>query len=223
MVKNMKSNIIKNYKIREAFVQLDFLDGFSYIDRAGEIVDAIVRKDKKIPEFNMSINGMNIKNIDDIIPELKVSPTRIWIHFVEPKNLGNIHSKAIEVIDSLIKVLKPTMIERVGWRTYFTSDERNKTSRSLQNFKISDGLLDFEVENFSAKREYEGYDLRLEVRSVADELRDNYGSIIYDFDFGKKKQNDDKKIEILQTLDDIHEKLKSDELLKLLDGISSDV
>tara|TARA_B100001105_G_scaffold255313_1_gene254057 strand:- start:3941 stop:4609 length:669 start_codon:yes stop_codon:yes gene_type:complete len=215
MIKKVSSNLIKNYQVTEAFIQIDYLDGYSYIDRAGEIINKIVRDKKKIPLFDMRLEGLTIKDVDDLIPELKISSNRLWIHFVEPKNLGNIHEKAKKIADEVFEILQPTIFQRVGWRTYFARENSSPKSGPLNSFKNSNGLSDFDIENLVMRREYKEYVLRLEMSPVVKKDNPKQEAVLFDVDLGMK-QDDDEEKQIIYTdvLSDIHKELKSEELLE---------
>src|SRR5262245_54043297 len=140
-----KASKLQNYKTLEAFVQCDYLDGYNYIDKAGAILNLLVREKKEVPRFQMGLEGLTIFEADDILQEIKISSNRIWLHFVEPKNIGDINTKAHNTISQLIKILKPTLYTRLGWRTYFIREDSSGTP--IKKLKIADRLSNFDIQN----------------------------------------------------------------------------
>lgn len=212
-----KDTSIKNYKIIEAFVQCDFLDGFDYIDKAGEIVNLFTRRNKDVPNFTMSLPGLKITDLTDTIKELKISSNAIWIHFVEPKNLGDIETEASKIIADVIKIIKPSMFTRIGWRTYFAREFNKKTTDATVNLKFTKSVNDYNLENIVLRKKVNEYDLRLEISPVVKADDASESALLFDVDLGKK--DPDFKIAPLDELKSIRQTLRSDEVFNTFEGL----
>lgn len=206
-----KASQIKNYKILEAFVQCDYLDGFKYIDNAGEIVNLFVRKNKEVPNFTMGLQGLKINDVDDHIKELKISSNTIWIHFVDPKNLGDIESEANKVIGDILKIIKPTLIRRVGWRTYFAREAVQNKSSPSKDLKISPDINDYDLDNVVLRRKMNDYDVRLEIAPITQLDNPTESALLFDVDLSMG--DEDFSLVANNVISDIRNVLKSDELL----------
>ena len=49
---------INNLVNAESFLQVNFVKGYKYVDRAGEIVNYFHTSDKKAPNFVMNLQGL---------------------------------------------------------------------------------------------------------------------------------------------------------------------
>lgn len=215
MTQNNNKNLLKNYKVLESFVQCDFLDGFQYIDKAGEIVNGFVRANKEIPKFSMGLNGLLITNLNDTVKELRVSSNSIWIHFVEPKNLGDVSNEAKLYTEKIIKILKPTMFTRLGWRNYFIREDFSKNDKPQTKLKISDDLDLFDLQEVVLSKKIDTYDIRVEIGSVAKVTDLSSRGLLFDIDISKAL----KTLTIGPLLDDMRSKIKSDDLLDGLERL----
>jgi hypothetical protein len=216
----VSAKIIKNYKPLEAFVQFDYLDGFEYIDKAGELVNQFVRKNKKIPEFNMGLQGLKISDVSEHVSELKISSTAVWIHFVEPRNLGNIAEESIKILDSVAQVIKPTMYRRVGWRTYFAREGLKNQADPASNLKVSKVVNDFDFDSIVMTQKVDNYNVRLEVSSLENPTKSNKSAILFDVDFGVKDEETHALV-AKDIISDIHERLRSESFIGSLEELIS--
>jgi hypothetical protein len=210
MSESKKSNpSLKDYNILEAFLQVNYLDGFDYVDKAGSIVNSFVRELKSVPEHRMQPDGMVIIDPTEKIKEIKVSPNTIWLHFVEPKNLGDIYSESQRVINFILEIIKPTIFDRVGWRTYFIEERISEQNNPLLNIKRSSKLTDYDLKNIVVAKEVNGFATRLEVYPVSNVNDPKRTAVLFDIDLSKLG----KALKPIDELGRIKDTLKSEDML----------
>lgn len=216
MSKAKRSAKIRDYKILEAYVQCDFLDGYTYIDKAGEIINSFVRENKEIPKFNMGLDGLVIEDISETVKEFRISSNRIWIHYVEPKNLGDISDTSSDLIQRALDTLKPTMFRRIGWRSYFVREDVGSGGKNpVNSLRLSANLNGFNLHNVVLAKKVNNYDVRADIRPVVNAIDPRKQALMFDIDVSKDIKEFDKK----NTVVDIHEVIKSDALLDKLGGL----
>lgn len=210
MTAKNKPTKIQNFKILEAFVQCNFLDGFTYIDQAGDIINSFTRENKEVPKFNMGLEGLTIFEYTETIKEFKVSSNSIWLHFVEPKNIGDVSTQASTLINRLTGIIKPTMYSRIGWRTYFAREDVSQSNENpTDNLKISKDIAGYEVQKLVISRQIEDLDVRLEISPLTNVENPKKKALLFDVDLAKAIKTLDAK----PSLEDIRNTLRSDELM----------
>jgi len=129
-----KLNKLKN---SEAFIQINTIKGFKYVDKAGEIVNAY-HKNNSVPQFQMGLGGLVIEQPKDKIDELKITSLIIWARFSEIDSLDMISNLFSKEAESILKILEVEKISRVGWRNYFVYEFQNKEKQDdyLKKFTV---------------------------------------------------------------------------------------
>lgn len=119
----MKQKITKlsNLKLLESFIQINFLKGFKYIDKAGEVINRYQNEDGEVT-YNLSPERLLVLNPTKTIQELRISNVDIWCHFIKPSNLGELIRLFDDEVSELLKITEPENIKRVGWRNYYVID-----------------------------------------------------------------------------------------------------
>lgn len=156
----MSGSITKLNQLKhiESFIQTNLYKGYTFIDKAGEIINNYYIEDvpPKVPLISPS--GMSILKPDKLTEELTVSPGAVWTHYLNPNSLDQIathYTKNLKNIASILRVDKAT---RVGWRNYFVYEYQSHSDRdqSLKKFSVSDTLrvqvasYAFELKNFAS-------------------------------------------------------------------------
>lgn len=148
-------NKLNQLKNTESFFQVNTIKGFKYIDKAGEIVNSYHKKNE-MPIFNMNLDGLVIEKPVDKVEQLKVTPTSIWMRFVEIDSLDNIsriYSKALQNVCDILSVEKAN---RIGWRNYFVYEftEKKHEEKVIKNIQLFDlGKTEFiriKIENLKS-------------------------------------------------------------------------
>lgn len=140
-----KINKISQLKNLESFLQINYLKGFKYIDKVGEILNLYQSELGEI-QYNMSPTRLIIPKPLPDIEEIKISNVDLWCHFVEPKNLGNAESIYLNEVTKILNILGVEKVVRTGWRNYFIHELPNKPNdlNSLSKItKISTQELTF--------------------------------------------------------------------------------
>src|SRR6266702_1722387 len=126
----------------ESFIQVNLFKGYTFIDKAGEIINHFYINQVPPTVPGISPNGMIIKKPNDRTEELKVAPDAIWSHYLNPNSLDQIatlYSKNFQDIASIMNVNK---ITRVGWRNYFVYEYNSLKDReqSLKKLTLDEAM-----------------------------------------------------------------------------------
>lgn len=204
----------------ESFLQVHFLKGYKYVDKAGELVNFFHSEDKKPPLFSMSMNSLVIKEPKGKAQEIKISPTDFWAHFVSPDSLEVMEDFFQPNADAITGILGIDEITRVGWRIYFvhefeTKEERGRTLEKFIPFKgLSLGEVYFTTT-------IGGVSSNVRLRSVLkdDEGEDSTPGLLIDVDFYKKYKEPSSSTELLGELKKFKEVVRSDDFLDFVNKI----
>ncbi len=118
-------------------MQVNLFKGYTFIDKAGEIINHFYRNQDPpiVPEI--SPNGMVILRPDDITEELKVSPSAIWAHYLNPSSLDQVATFYSKNLIDIARILNVNKVTRVGWRNYFVYEFNNPKDREQSLRKLS--------------------------------------------------------------------------------------
>jgi len=116
---------ISNLKNLESFLQVNYLNGFKYIDKAGEILNMYQSKTGAIV-YDMSPNRLIIPSPLANLDEIKISNVDLWCHYINPKNLGESERIFLEESEKLLKIIEVGKVTRIGWRNYYVYDLTKK-------------------------------------------------------------------------------------------------
>jgi hypothetical protein len=217
MARDAKSqNKLHSYKPVEAFVQCNFLDGYKYIDKAGEILNSFVIDNEEVPRYGMNLDGLLIREPSKTINQLRITPNSIWLHFVEPKNLGNIADESAELINRVLDIIKPTIYQRIGWRTYLVREDVSVGKNNpTEKLVISESIKEYEFQNLAISKRINNFESRIEISPVAHTTDATKKALLFDVDLAKN----DKNIIVDDVLGDMRQTLRSDELLSRLEEL----
>lgn len=211
---------INNLVNAESFLQVNFVKGYKYVDRAGEIVNYFHTSDKKAPNFVMNLQGLIINNPDEKTEEIKISPNSFWAHFVSPDSLEIMNDFFDKKSEDIIKILEIEEISRIGWRNFFVQEFNNEDERDsvlkkfapIENLEFGESLFTTECLNFQ---------LNIRIKKVIKNEANTTPGVLIDVDFYRKFETDnllttDKlKIELL----DFKKVIRSDEFLEIIKNI----
>lgn len=159
---------IGQLKHLESFFQVNTIKGFKYLDRAGEIVNNYHSDDNKPPTFEMNLSGLVIKKPLNKISELKVTPNVIWLKFDNPSTLESIIHIFEKEFDYLITTLEIEVVERVGWRNYFTYEFESKAKQN-SFFKKMNSVDGFTLSNLQLQSESQDLFTNLNIKPLVKE------------------------------------------------------
>jgi hypothetical protein len=181
----MKNKITKIQQLDhvESFLQILFVKGYKYIDKAGEIVNYFY-KDHQEPKFSMDLSKLDIFEPDHKINSIKISAQTFWAHFDKPDSLEQIDSYFGSKAHDVIKILEVEQINQIGWRNYFvykfnTSEDRKKV---LSKFNP---ITDIEFSDITLTTTIQKVNLIIKLRKVV-ETSSEQPAILIDIDLYQK-------------------------------------
>jgi hypothetical protein len=214
----MSDRIDKIQKLNnvESFLQVNFVKGYKYVDKAGEIVNYF-HKGNIPPKFRMGLNGLEIFNLEDKIDTIKISSSNFWAHFLVSDSFEQIDDFFGPKVQDVIKILEVEKISRIGWRNYFVYDFKNDVERdeALKKFNPLERIL-LEAVVFSSK--CSELDANITLRKVKNEIN-NLPGILIDADFYQKYDDPIKSDKIASKLLDFKTVIRSDDFLNLVNEI----
>ena len=128
----------------ESFIQADFAKGYKYVDKAGELVNSYYIGDQE-PRFSMTMAQLQIKPLDGVTEEVKISPKAFWSHYQLPNSLDQIGTSFAKDAEKALKILEVETVKRVGWRNYFIyefgNDQEAEREEIVGKFALDTGLI----------------------------------------------------------------------------------
>lgn len=212
---NNKLKKINNLNLAESFLQVDFIKGFKYIDRAGEIINAF-HQGNKSPIFEMSLLGLVINDPDSSTKTVKVSSNMFWAHFLSPGSLDLANNQFEEKLGTIFGILDIEKIKRIGWRNYFIKElssesERNKVTEKFSpssEITFQGGLYSCEIENI---------EINIRIKKVQKD--DSTPALLFDIDCFQKDEEGIEITELNTKLSAIKNVLRSGALLNILNQL----
>jgi len=196
----------------ESFIQINFVKGFEYIDKAGKITNFF----NTVPK-NMNMYGMAIEKSKK--EEVRITPYNFWSHFILPDSLGQISDSFVNDAEGVLKIIKVEEITRIGWRNYFIYKlNKDKEIENALNKFIQKENLNFNSISFSCKEN--GINFNFRVEKLADKEDGNRG-ILIDVDSFKDFTEDNLLMfnKEKDTLKEIREKIQSKSFLDVINFI----
>lgn len=214
---NSKISSIGDLKNIESFLQINFIKGYKYVDRAGEIVNKF-HKSNLPPAFQMNLEGLIIENPEDLVKSVKISSNVFWAHFNEPNSfewIENYFTKNSNIITNLLDV---TEVSRIGWRNHFIKDFAKIADRDavFNKFSLSSLVVSEEMV-FSAK--LESINALITIKKVVKEDKNAVPAILFDIDCFENNIDGIPTNKIAKKILDIKKTLRSDVLLKIINDI----
>lgn len=182
----MKEKISKILKLNyiESFLQVNYLKGYKYIDKAGEIVNHFFI-DGKEPLFEMNLGGLTILKPKEKAEEMRVTPKSLWAHFVNPGSFEEVEDFYTKELKNIATILNIKEITRIGWRHYFIYDFKTEAEADEVIGKFSP------ISNMKSKELYFEYicnsiPLNIRLKKVFKNDEEKTPGILVDVDFYKK-------------------------------------
>jgi len=138
----MSNKITKISKLKniESFMQINYLKGFKYIDKVGEILNLYQYESGAIA-YDMSPDRLIIPKPIPQITEMKISNIDFWCHYIDPKNLGESERIFIAEAEKILKIINPEKATRIGWRNYYVYELRSKPNNLNSVMKLNTATL----------------------------------------------------------------------------------
>lgn len=215
-------NKLGDLYIAESFLQINFVKGYKYIDRAGEIINYFHNDEKKAPNVtDISPNRLLILNPDEKTQEVRVSHSDFWAHFVSPDTLEVSNDNFRKKAEDVIRIIEAEEISRIGWRNYFVYefDTEEKRDNALSKFTVLDNFTFNEV-SYGGKMD--SVLLNLRIRKVAKKVDDSEQQkmgVLIDVDFYKKYDNFIPVDKISQELISLKTAMRSEKFLGIVNII----
>jgi len=212
-----KINKLNQLKNTESFIQAHTIKGFKYIDKAGEIVNFYHRKNE-IPSFSMNLDGLIIEKPMEKIETLKITPTFVWMKFIEIDTLDNISRIYSTELEKICNILEIKQVSRLGWRNYFVYEFINtkQAEKTFERLKILNKTkTEFIRLKIDTDKSFEG---TLMLQPLARSDNPEKKAMLFDVDLFKRGETDIKDTQII--LRTFREYLQSNGgFLNLVDGI----
>jgi hypothetical protein len=204
-------NKINKLKIIESFVQVSYLKGFKYIDKAGEIINLYQRDNGEV-KYDMTADRIYIPEPNGTIKNIRVSNVDLWAHFVEPENLGKVKQDYIKEFNRISEIVDIGTIVRIGWRNFFVLD--------LDNDDNLCGILPIdnaEILETSFKKKVGDLNLNCRIRPLSKE-KDKKPAILFDLDIFQTNLELERE-DVFGYLETVKTTLEGDAIKKLVNDI----
>lgn len=208
-------NKINKFKNINSYWQVNYIKGFKYIDRAGEIVNNFYKEDKE-PIHIMSRDQLSIiLRLDDnedkeMKEQIKISVRDFWYNFVKADSFQYQRDHFLKASKDIFDILEINQFKRIGIRQIFEYefDNRDKLNKALEKYLKEGNFKNI----FYTKEENE---INFNFRISND--NDNDKKIYLDIDISKKDNWDLDNIESGINL--IYQQINSDFLLQEINKI----
>ena len=200
----------------ENFLQVNFVKGYKYVDKAGEIVNYF-HKGNVPPKFRMNLNGLELCDIGDKINTIKISPQSFWAHFLVSDSLEEIDDFFGPKVQDIIQILEVKEISRIGWRNYFVHEFNNEADREGV-FKKFNPIKDTILEEIIFSSKCEELDINVTLRKVKNE-KSGLPGILIDVDFYQKYDKPIGSDKVAFQLIGFKKSIRSDNFLGLVNEI----
>lgn len=216
----MKLRKFNELMIVESFIQINLFKGFTYIDKAGEIVNAFYT-DNVPPKFEMQQSGLVIYEPDDDMNAFKVTPKYVWGHYLEPITLDKVITSFYKKFKEVTTILNVDKIERIGWRSFFIFAVQSKTEMDKM---IKKYLPSLRGELVSLACTHKVNELRMNIKITPVKKRDGdkgkngYG-IMFDIDVYQTSSELTDRTDVKGILNQIRDLYKKEEALEIVRSI----
>ncbi|TRZ77354.1 hypothetical protein D4R87_02855 [bacterium] len=205
---------INQLKNTDNFIQVDYLKGYKFLDKTGEIFNNFQNTGSKIIP---GIDNLTVLNSEEWVESLKISSKSLWIHFLfsellQTEKMIDILNKNIRKIFSVIGVKE---VNRIGWRRYFIYDFKNEHQRKETVNKL------VSVKNANLKELNIGFqlsDIIFDIRIVKVHRKDGIPGLLLDVDFYKEYKNLSAEKIVLE-LEKIKDLASGEDFLNIINSI----
>ena len=210
---------ITDLTIGQSFMQVNLVQGYKYIDRAGEIVNNFYHN-KKAPAFNMDLNGLVIFSPEDKAQQFKVSPNAIWAFFLKPDSMEYMDSFFVKKAESVAKILDVKEVNRIGWRHYFIHEFKDEAQRDAC-FKKLTSFENTSVEGITLRSEMQKVSLTIRLKQIVKKEDKPFPGILIDVDLFREYGDNLSVSKISSAFSDFKKVVRSDDFLALVNKIIS--
>lgn len=206
-------------ELGQSFMQVNLIEGYKYVDRAGEIVNYF-HSDNKPPRFDMNLNGLVIFNPESSVQQFKVSSVNTWASFLRPASLEVMESFFVRCNVDVLNIIEVETVNRVGWRHNLVHAFKNEAERD-QCFKKFGGIANTNVEDITLRSKIENTSLTLRLKQIVSKDDKPYPGILLDADFYQDYSVPVKTERVSTALAEFKKNIRSDTFLDLVNKIIS--
>jgi len=209
---------ISKLKIPKSFLQVDFVKGFKYVDKAGEILNNYILEDGQEPLFKMDLEGLRIKGVNKVFDEVKVSPRSIWASYSEVNTLDQVRDDftSNHLLENL-NILDVNKVKRVGWRNHFVREIDSKNHDHLLRFGVSENLS---VEEIVLSDSADDFKVTIRIKQVVNTETEKVG-VLFDVDTYKVYSDFSDIKDLNEEFKSTYKLIKSDFILDIINGVLS--
>ena len=204
---------INNLTKLEGFIQLNFVKGFKYVDKAGEFFNHFFVGDK-FPKHAMDPTGMIVK-IDDKT-DLKVSPYQLWMHFSDPASFDLQKREFVKKAELANSIFEPEKYTRLGWRNHLVYE----SGSNYPSIVPQDYLVGSEFNEIVFTKKINDFEARISVSKLI-KTENETKAILFDIDLFKKEDfgRENFSSHLNNLIDAIEDTYKSEELLAIINNL----
>lgn len=209
----MKRQIRKLNELKhtDSFMQINFLRGFKYIDRAGEIMNSFYKESNE-PPYRMEQRQLIVKYAPDDPKTYRIAVDNVWYHDADPNNLGQLSDSFRQKIQELLGITEVTEVTRTGWRNYFIcelSDEQEK--KNILTKAVPS--IDTELAELRFQKTFGEFSCSVNIRGATKTDEKKTPAIIFDVDCFRTFDNPVDASEAGSQFDQMRKLLQSDQFL----------
>ncbi len=213
----MKHEIQKLNQLKhiDSFMQINYLRGFKYIDKAGEIVNLFFTN-QEAPPYQMTQRELIIKETIADPKTYRIAVDNVWCHDSDPQNLGNLEQSFQKKSCEFLGILDVKEITRVGWRNYFIYElqDREEKNRILSKFVP---ITDSEFSNMRFQKNICDFECNFIIKGAEKRDEGKTQAIIFDIDcFKNFDASPIAPGDVLDCLTNIREVLNSKNMLEVI-------
>lgn len=210
---------IQNLNNAESFLQVNFLKGYKYIDKAGEIVNYFYKNNIE-PKFSMNPQGLDIFEPEEGVDAMKITPKTFWAHFLQPGSFEQVENFFSSEFIEIMRILEIEKVSRIGWRNYFVYEFNTDKQRERALIKFLP-IQNAVFEDITFGSSCDKVDLIVKIKKVIKNDSTESSGILIDIDSYQRYEElyDADKLSV--KLQELKTSMKSDEMLQLINDILS--
>jgi hypothetical protein len=210
--------VIKKFNqlhLDKVYYQVNFIKGYRYIDKAGEILNSYQTEDGRL-SYDINADRLIIRNVfnEKTLAELKIATTDFWCHFDQPSNFGTATRVFIEEATKTLGIVEVDNLTRVGVRAQYILE----TGENVENIgNIGSGENKIPVRAAAGKYKLDdSVDSTVRVERVK-HAKKGTEAILFDVDVSVDQSI--KVDDLSNTLKLLVDHVRSDDLLEKINGV----
>ncbi|PIZ76300.1 hypothetical protein COY05_01505 [Candidatus Peregrinibacteria bacterium CG_4_10_14_0_2_um_filter_38_24] len=206
---------LNNLVHAESFLQVNFIKGYKYIDRAGEVVNLFYDEKNLPPKFQMDRNFLVIQKQQKLNEEYRLSVGDFWMHSVSPTGLDAVATNYENLVEKVLNVIDVTKINRLGWRNYFVY-ECDKSTMDGTHFSKLLNNSDFELSEVVFSKALSSFTFNFRISRVVKEKTPDTQGLLFDVDCFKKYDQETDVSKIKSDLKKMRETMQAEGFLAVV-------